>query len=870
MKGKTWKIYKADPGAKRLVILAELSDAAFFRASIVKVAELIANELGESVEVQHGRSFALGGTVSPRTLKNPTLVHHLLTSRASHHIVSDSSGAALADLYTWNDGIAARVGQVISTWVGSPVRVLSNAGTPATLAAHRTVARRRPQRHARRNPDAGGGGWRSYGPGKFDSMVDSFLWSASMDGAFFDEELGESEGFGFYGLAVGGILEAAERAAKDDGDELTAAERDELRGTAAVIMSEGSQGFVGVDYYKTEKAARDAWKQIEAEYEAFSEGGDENPLHSRRRELSVPDQHRLKIARQTLRMNDTFARIMGGMTKDEARRVIRELTGRTPRENPRSARYRRFDPRSFRTIKSGRARVVVACPRGKYQPRNRRCAVGTKSVAVLTGKRGRRNPVRPRPPRNREDLGPFYFVGELPGGGRSWASGQGWPTRADAEAAAERVRRYDSRVAGVSKFGGWWKLIYLDPHGTIEGGPGSGRRQNPRRSHSFPSHLWDSTEVDTWFERDRQHVDLRWKDGQTIVEWWDEDVTQAVEDGFLDPRDYHGSAIEYAWDAGLIQSSARAARTARGLSRARRRNPRGGEGDPTAARELELFIENSAQLYRQQLIPILKNLWRKMQKGTYDHTKAVKLWTYLADRGAKLYAREIAGDPASWPTMFTPATRRITAASLADTYRTMLEAHEFDFQGPRENPRARSSGFRYLTQGGTGSRVDFSRAEVQAFKRRWPASGLPDRALWFEYDARGDVVDMTPGDFSEADASGALSALAGDGKAHLERMRAVGRRNPSAPLDRGRRLYRTFHGFKPARVRRAKVRGVPPALVKIGPLVRLDYLSAKQDHKLRRYYHHTKRPHPELYAGVDGSYHILGGKMVVTDRGLVN
>lgn len=48
--------------------------------------------------------------------------------------------------------------------------------------------------------------------------------------------------------------------------------------------------------------------------------------------LSVPDLHRLKIARQTLRMNDTMARVMGGMTKEEARQVIYELTGR--RENP--------------------------------------------------------------------------------------------------------------------------------------------------------------------------------------------------------------------------------------------------------------------------------------------------------------------------------------------------------------------------------------------------------------------------------------------------------------------------------------------------------------------------------------------------------
>ncbi len=40
--------------------------------------------------------------------------------------------------------------------------------------------------------------------------------------------------------------------------------------------------------------------------------------------LTVPEKHQLKIARQTLRMSDIGARIMGGMTKPEAREFIRK------------------------------------------------------------------------------------------------------------------------------------------------------------------------------------------------------------------------------------------------------------------------------------------------------------------------------------------------------------------------------------------------------------------------------------------------------------------------------------------------------------------------------------------------------------------
>lgn len=50
------------------------------------------------------------------------------------------------------------------------------------------------------------------------------------------------------------------------------------------------------------------------------------------RELTVPEKHQLKIARDTLKMSDVGARIMGGMTKEEAREVIKRLTGKEPKE----------------------------------------------------------------------------------------------------------------------------------------------------------------------------------------------------------------------------------------------------------------------------------------------------------------------------------------------------------------------------------------------------------------------------------------------------------------------------------------------------------------------------------------------------------
>ena len=64
--------------------------------------------------------------------------------------------------------------------------------------------------------------------------------------------------------------------------------------------------------------------------------------------------------------------------------------------------------------------------------------------------------------------------------------------------------------------------------------------------------------VQTWFERDRAQVSVHMgREGdandQTVCEWWDEEVGEAVEDGFLDPHDYKGSALRYADEFGLLK-----------------------------------------------------------------------------------------------------------------------------------------------------------------------------------------------------------------------------------------------------------------------------------------------------------------------------
>ena len=92
--------------------------------------------------------------------------------------------------------------------------------------------------------------------------------------------------------------------------------------------------------------------------------------------------------------------------------------------------------------------------------------------------------------------------------------------------------------------------------------------------------------------------------------------------------------------------------------------------DATAARELKLYIENDRDLYRQQIVPIIKSVQRKMKSGKYDHAQAPKLWLYLVDNGAKKYIKDYGGD---MKTLFPKDLRLSIANEFANEYKAEIE-----------------------------------------------------------------------------------------------------------------------------------------------------------------------------------------------------
>lgn len=97
--------------------------------------------------------------------------------------------------------------------------------------------------------------------------------------------------------------------------------------------------------------------------------------------------------------------------------------------------------------------------------------------------------------------------------------------------------------------------------------------------------------------------------------------------------------------------------------------------DHHAVHELELFMDNDSDLYRQK-DAFLANAYRKMKAGRYDPTLAIKLWMHYVDRGAKAYAKEYA-TPREWSKLFPKDVRTEVAKRYEKSEREALQRGEY-------------------------------------------------------------------------------------------------------------------------------------------------------------------------------------------------
>jgi hypothetical protein len=107
------------------------------------------------------------------------------------------------------------------------------------------------------------------------------------------------------------------------------------------------------------------------------------------------------------------------------------------------------------------------------------------------------------------------------------------------------------------------------------------------------------------------------------------------------------------------------------------------------AAELKVFTENEGDIYRQQTSMILKNLATKKASGKYNHDRAVDMFMYLAETGAKKYTREYGGPGASWHEMFPKDVRRIVASEWRNEFEVEYASGAYDNLLPKKyQPRS--------------------------------------------------------------------------------------------------------------------------------------------------------------------------------------
>lgn len=82
-----------------------------------------------------------------------------------------------------------------------------------------------------------------------------------------------------------------------------------------------------------------------------------------RRQLSVPETHQLRIARDTMRMPDPMVGVMGGPNKEQSKKIIQELTGRPykdiPADNPYAGGHRNVVAATMKAAVTKAVRLVA-------------------------------------------------------------------------------------------------------------------------------------------------------------------------------------------------------------------------------------------------------------------------------------------------------------------------------------------------------------------------------------------------------------------------------------------------------------------------------------------------------------------------------
>ena len=93
------------------------------------------------------------------------------------------------------------------------------------------------------------------------------------------------------------------------------------------------------------------------------------------------------------------------------------------------------------------------------------------------------------------------------------------------------------------------------------------------------------------------------------------------------------------------------------------------------SRELALYATNTARLYDYYIVPVVRNLAKKMAKGIFDADKAIDAFYPIACEAAKMYCKEFARLEDA-PHVFSVSDRFTVARDVLDEYMENIENND--------------------------------------------------------------------------------------------------------------------------------------------------------------------------------------------------
>jgi hypothetical protein len=102
--------------------------------------------------------------------------------------------------------------------------------------------------------------------------------------------------------------------------------------------------------------------------------------------------------------------------------------------------------------------------------------------------------------------------------------------------------------------------------------------------------------------------------------------------------------------------------------------------DNAAFIELQLFIDNDAELYKKEILPRIMAMKKRIDANTYLPSRCPQLWKYAVDEATRKYCAEFGGYPKD---IFPSHLRWALAEHYARYYEEEIKLGNYD--NPEDN-----------------------------------------------------------------------------------------------------------------------------------------------------------------------------------------